>query len=114
VNEVRRDRKFVLSLELHREIARHLVADPELVRRRGLEGAAIVRPRARSFPARERVDAWSAMLERRDWDAVRACLLGEDEDAVEMRNMTVFLNIIPDERRREIIDEVLARPGLLA
>lgn len=113
MSEVRRDRKFFLSLELHREIARLLREDPERVRQLGLEGASFVRPNARSIGARQRVDSWTTMLERREWEALSALLTGEDEEATEMRNMTVFLRIIPDARRREIIEEVSSRPGLL-
>ncbi|WP_315636686.1 MULTISPECIES: hypothetical protein [Microbacterium] len=113
MNEVRRDRKFLLSLELHREIARLLREDPERVRQLGLEGVSRVRPNARSLGAHQRIDAWRSMLERRDWEALSARLIGEDEESAEMRNMTVFLRVVPDARRREIIEEVTSRPGLL-
>lgn len=112
--DVRRDRKFVLSLELHREIARLTRTEPERVRSLGLEGAVQVRANARSVGARARVDAWTAMLQDREWNHLREVLVGEDEESAEMRNMTVFLKVISSERRQEIVDDVYSRPGLLA
>ncbi len=107
---VRRDKKFWVSLELHREIERVLNVDPERVRTRGLEGVELVLPNVRSDGGRELVEVWRGLLTNRDWEQTRHYLTSEDEVSVEMRNLTVFLGIITQERRQEIVDELLARP----
>lgn len=58
---------------------------------------------------RERVLHSGSLLEARDWTAVRELLIGEDEAAAEARHVTVFLGIISQARRQEIVDEVVAR-----
>jgi hypothetical protein len=105
---VRKDRKFFLSLELHREIDRIMGEDPERVRERGLRGVEKVRPNVRGG-AVELVDEWRRLLTSRDWDGIRRHLTSEDEHSAEMRNVTVFLGVVSQQRRQEIVDEVLAR-----
>lgn len=110
---VRRDRKYFLSLELHREIDRLMRENPELVRERGLSGVGRVRPRIRSNGGRQLVDEWRRLLDSRQWDELHHRLTSGDEHSTEMRNTTVFLGLIPPHRREEIVESVTSRPGLL-
>ncbi len=69
--DVRRDKKFWVSLELHREIERIMNLDPELVRSRGLDGVNRVLPNVRSTGGRALVETWRSLLINRDWEQVR-------------------------------------------
>lgn len=95
-----------MSLELHREIERIMNLDPELVRSRGLEGVNRVLPNVPSSAGRERVEPWRNLLLNRDWERTRHYLTSEDEESVEMRNLTVFSGVMAQERRQEILDEI--------
>lgn len=105
-------RKFILSLELHREVARLLNEDPERVRSLGMAGAAKVRSAARSLSAHTRISRWENLLSARVWDGIRHYLTDTSEDAAEMRKVGVFLGVIDQQRRNEIVTEVLSRPDI--
>jgi hypothetical protein len=105
---VRKDRKFYFSLELHREIDRIMRSDPEFVRERGLVGVEKIRPNVRGEGV-DIVDQWRELLTSRDWESLHHHLTSDDEHSVEMRNITVFLGVMSQERRQEIVDEIISR-----
>ncbi|WP_458041431.1 MULTISPECIES: hypothetical protein [Bacteria] len=105
---VRRDRKFYTSLALHQAVQRHLSEDPERVVQLGIEGANRVLPHTRGG-ARDLVSEWLRLLRSRDVDGINAVLAGDDEYAVEMRNLGVFLGVLSEAERRTVLDEVYSR-----
>lgn len=105
---VRKDRKFHVSLRLHEAVAEELRRDPERVRDLGLRGVQKVGPHNRGLAA-DWVRKWEHFLIERDWNAVLHYLTSEDQESVEMRNCTVFLGVITQKQRRQILDEVYAK-----
>lgn len=111
---VRKDRKFWVSLELHREINRVMQEQPEFVRERGLLGVEKTLPVLRGPGYHmDLIEKWRNLLERRDWRQLQHHLTSDDEESVEMRNVTVFLGVIPQDRRNKIVDDVWSRPELV-
>lgn len=108
VPPVRHDRKYFVSLALHEAVQRHLHEDPERVIELGVAGALHVRPHSRGG-ARDLVDEWITLLQSRDIESIDAVLTGDDEHAVELRNIAVFLGVLSEEERRSVLDEVYRR-----
>lgn len=105
---VRKDRKFYVSLALHQAVSAELTSDPERVRELGLQGAQKVLPHNRGR-AIGWVREWERALCDRDWPTLHHYLTSDDDISVEMRNCTVFLGVLTQQRRRHILDEVYAR-----
>lgn len=103
---VRRDRKFYTSLALHRAVLEHLESEPERVIRRGRDGVRKTRPHTRG-EATAMLDTWEKLFRESDLHTIRELLTGVDEYAVEMRNLTPFLDVLSQEERNEIVDEEL-------
>ncbi|WP_204939941.1 hypothetical protein [Microbacterium keratanolyticum] len=73
---------------------------------RGLANVDKARSKSRGT-ARMAVDRWNEMLMRSDIAAIRDTLLGDSDDAREMRNSAVFSGVIPEPRRMQIVRGVL-------
>lgn len=78
----------------------------------GLDGVDRVLPNVRSNGGRELVEKWRRILTDREMERTRHYLTSDDEESVEMRNLTVFLTVITQERRQQILDELLSRPDV--
>lgn len=103
---MRKDRKFYTSLALHRAVLEHLESEPERVIQRGQDGVRKTRPHTRGA-ATAMVETWERLFRESDLYAIRELLTGVDEYAVEMRNLTPFLDVLSQKERKEIVDEEL-------
>ncbi|MFD1203434.1 helix-turn-helix domain-containing protein [Leucobacter albus] len=102
---VRRDRKFFVSLALHRAVLGRLRADPNEVVRRGIAGLEARRAHARGS-AVAMLDDWHRVLLGPDFRALEALLTADDEYSVEMRNLTPFIDVLSDTERQAALDQV--------
>tara|TARA_B100001146_G_C15949114_1_gene334744 strand:- start:48 stop:386 length:339 start_codon:yes stop_codon:yes gene_type:complete len=100
----RQDRQYLISLRLHQKVLEHLKTEPEVVLRKGLEGAAKIRGNTRG-QATVMVDEWVRVLETGDLDRIHSLLTGSDEYAAEMRHLTPFINVITATERDSIYEE---------
>ena len=74
----------------------------------GIEGARFVLPHCRGG-ARDLALAWIQVLESRDMERLDDLLTGDDEHAVEMRNIAVFLGVLSEGERQSVLDDVYRR-----
>ena len=106
---VRMDRKFWTSLNFHKAVAEEFKRNPASVRAIALKNAELVARRIRSTDGKALVQRWGMLLESKDDTGVIAHLTSSDPDdelSVDMRNVTVFSGVLPEEERLKIFSEV--------
>lgn len=103
----RHDRKFFISLALHKAVLSHFELDPRRVIERGFHGVEVIRPHVRGG-ATELVNHWARLFADGDVEGIRRVLVGENEHAVEMRHVTPFLDVLTPAERQDVLDRVYA------
>ncbi|KDA05223.1 hypothetical protein DC31_02185 [Microbacterium sp. CH12i] len=101
------NRSDEIAAALHRRIAEQLTAEPVYVINRALLNAQKVRENSRGS-ARDAVDRWVSLLSNGDLRGIREHMLGDDELSRQMRNSSVFQNVLSSRERDGLVDGVLS------
>ena len=91
-----------VSLELHREVAKKVVANPELALARITDEARRVRPHLRGS-ALQQLDEWVRLCNVRRLDLLITLMLGTDPNSINMRQISPLGAILSETERREAI-----------
>lgn len=87
-----------VSLELHRAVVRHLRADDGRVREIARSNLPLLRRNVRGDQANGWLDEWERALGGPTTDLIALCLR-EDEHGVDLRQVSPFAGVVPDDER---------------
>jgi len=102
--ERREDR---ISLELHREVAKKVVANPDLALARITDEARRIRPNLRGS-ALQQLDEWVRLCNEFRPDLLISLMLGTDPNSINMRQISPFGGILTEMERRDAIGRATA------
>ena len=92
-------REAAISREWHRDIALHLIRDPESVLERARKNLPNIRRRVRGSLATGWVDEWQDLVAERRLGGLVDVLVGQDQRSIDMRQVSPFAGVLSQEER---------------